>query len=199
MNGASRPVRDVPVEAPKLAGDLGWLLARTRAERGFSVESIASAIHMRKHYIQALESGQFEELPGNAYVRGYLKRYAEFLELNPATILDMYDRLDKPMSRRFFALPVLLDRTPHPDRRFAMFCALLALGLFVAWGNAARQPAPPLVQPFAQFEPSSGGAVLPHRCEGNQSGYPPCYWEDLRLWYQLYPRMEGGAMVLGDV
>ena len=39
---------------------------------------------------QALEDGDYDQLPNPAYVRGYITSYAHWLELDPAPLLTMY-------------------------------------------------------------------------------------------------------------
>lgn len=179
----------MPEDAPEissLASELGWLLARTREERGLKIDTIASVIHMRKHYVQAMEEGRFDELPGTTYVRGYLKRYAEFLELNALTILEMYDRLDKPEARKFFTFSGSIERSPYPTGRLVSICIILAFALLLFWTSMHSERPIALVEPYAPFENVAHREALPHRCEARKAVYPPCFWEDLGLWYLTY-------------
>lgn len=175
-----------PTEISPLAEELGYLLARTREERGLTKEIIAASIHMRRRYLDAIELGRFEDLPGATYARGYLKRYAEFLELNVGTILEMYDRLEHAPSRKFFILSGSLERNPYPSGRLVILTLGLALVLILLWASQHRFQPTALVEPYATFEQLTRRSTLPHRCEGEKSAYPPCYWENLGLWYHPY-------------
>jgi cytoskeletal protein RodZ len=66
----------------------GQKLRQARAARGLSIEQIARETHMRVHYLRALEDGDFEALPSNVQARGFLRAYAEYLELDPADLVD---------------------------------------------------------------------------------------------------------------
>ncbi len=60
--------------------------ARLRAAReraGWSVEQVAQRLRLSPSQIVALESGRREDLPPAAYVRGYLRSYAQLLGLDP--------------------------------------------------------------------------------------------------------------------
>ncbi|UEO00877.1 helix-turn-helix domain-containing protein [Acidiferrobacter thiooxydans] len=60
--------------------------ARLRAAReraGWSVEQVAQRLRLSPSQIVALESGRREDLPPAAYIRGYLRNYAQLLGLDP--------------------------------------------------------------------------------------------------------------------
>ncbi|WP_297389520.1 helix-turn-helix domain-containing protein [Acidiferrobacter sp.] len=60
--------------------------ARLRAAReraGWSVEQVAQRLRLSPSQIVAIESGRREDLPPAAYVRGYLRSYAQLLGLDP--------------------------------------------------------------------------------------------------------------------
>ena len=40
-------------------------------------------LHIRQQYLEALEAGRINELPGNAYALGFLRTYASALGLDP--------------------------------------------------------------------------------------------------------------------
>jgi cytoskeletal protein RodZ len=63
-------------------------LARLRGGRELKV--IAEALRIRYPLLLAIEEGRFDDLPGPAYVSGFLRSYAENLELDPELIVDKY-------------------------------------------------------------------------------------------------------------
>lgn len=56
-------------------------LKKVRLEKGYTIEQVSSALKIRKQYIIALEEGDDEKLPGEAYSRGYAKSYCDFLRI----------------------------------------------------------------------------------------------------------------------
>ena len=56
-------------------------LKTARINAGHTVEEVAFALKIRKHYIVALEEGEFESLPGKVYSNGYLNLYLKYLGL----------------------------------------------------------------------------------------------------------------------
>ena len=66
--------------------DLGLKLREAREERGASLADAAKATRIRSNYLKALEEGEFGLLPSPAQVRGFLRTYASFLELEQAEL-----------------------------------------------------------------------------------------------------------------
>lgn len=167
------------------AVDIGWKLGHTREEKGLSRDTVAHAIHLRKHYVDALETGRFDELPGIAYARGYLKRYAEFLELNYEELIAEFDSITITTQRKFFNLPTTLERNPYPSGRMVVGGLLCATILMCVVSMTRNRPEVTVVTPYvAEAKPVEPRAI-PERClEGDL--YPPCFWENTKLWYQPY-------------
>jgi len=70
--------------------DLGVLLRTAREERGYSLDDIQEMTKIRKRYLEALESGDHNVLPGSFYVRAFVKNYSEAVGLNPDEVLRVY-------------------------------------------------------------------------------------------------------------
>jgi cytoskeleton protein RodZ len=71
--------------------DIGGSLREARTKRGLSQEDVHKAIRIRPRYLNALEEERWELLPGDAYTRGFLRTYAEFLGLNGTLYVDEYN------------------------------------------------------------------------------------------------------------
>ena len=68
--------------------EIGQQLRQAREARGIQLSEAARATRIRSHYLLALEEGEFGLLPSPAQVRGFLRAYATFLELDPQALLD---------------------------------------------------------------------------------------------------------------
>ena len=60
---------------------VGERLRKAREARGLSLDAVAASTHIRERYLEALEEERFEEIPGPAYVKGFLRNYAAHLGL----------------------------------------------------------------------------------------------------------------------
>ena len=70
---------------------LGETLVQRRTELGLSLEEIATASNISIRYLQALESGNYRQIPGEVYTRSFLKTYAKLLGLNFQDLIVVYE------------------------------------------------------------------------------------------------------------
>ncbi len=69
------------------------LLRQRRAERELSLEEIATETRIPVRSLKSLESGQFENLPADVFVRGFLRSYARCVGLDADDTVRRYARL----------------------------------------------------------------------------------------------------------
>lgn len=85
---------------------LGEILKETRISKHISQGEVASHLLQKKEVIEALEEGNWAALPDAAYVKGFIKNYANFLGLDDSRLLALhraeYDerKYAKPAYRR---------------------------------------------------------------------------------------------------
>lgn len=115
--------------------ELGERLRRAREERGLSLKEAADRLALKVSVLEALEECRFQDLPEPPLARGYLRRYAQLLGLDPGPLLALYPAPKDPP----------LPPPPPRPRRFPLWLgALLLLGLVGALAfGAFRLLAPP--------------------------------------------------------
>lgn len=104
---------------------IGQYLRRTREERRMSVEEISRATRMPVVSVERIEADQFDELPGEVFVRGFLKSYARALNVSVDEVLARYTA-----SRRVAwvtPLPIASPTKPARGGRFGVAIALVLL------------------------------------------------------------------------
>ncbi len=69
---------------------IGEKFKKRREEKGLFVEQIARDTNISKKYIDAIENENFSEMPGEAYLIGFLRSYAEYLDIDPEEIVSIY-------------------------------------------------------------------------------------------------------------
>lgn len=70
--------------------ELGEELQQARERRGASIADAQAETKIRSRYLEALEQGRFDILPGDVYTKGFLKAYAEYLGLDGRAMVDRY-------------------------------------------------------------------------------------------------------------
>lgn len=160
---------------------IGARLMARRAQLGVSLDQVAARTRIRRVYLEALEEERFDIFPGDAYLKGYLKGYAESLELDPQPLLAELAR------HRSFQAPLsTMDAGPEPASAGAaavprtarrrggllvaagLALALVGAGLWFGRQDAGKPvaeiaaPPAPAPAPAPQPPPALGG--------GNQTG-----------------------------
>ncbi len=74
--------------------EIGCMLKEVRMARGLEVGDIARKTRISAHFLKDMEEGQFNRIP-NVFDRGYLKIYANFLELDAKPLLARYEQEKK--------------------------------------------------------------------------------------------------------
>jgi cytoskeleton protein RodZ len=134
---------------------LGASLEEARRRQGLDLEQVEKATYIGRRYLRALEEERFELLPGDAYAKGFLRTYAEFLGLDAQRYLDelstrLAERAPEPalvtqplrLRRRWAPLAWL---RPWPVLVGVVFAAVLGV---LAWqyggsGSSSRPVSPP--------------------------------------------------------
>jgi cytoskeletal protein RodZ len=104
---------------------VGQFLRRHREERQMSVEEIARSTRVPMDSVTRIEADQFDELPGEVFVRGFLKSYARAVGLPAEDVLARYTA-----SRRIAwvtPLPISSPNRPARGRRFGVAIAFVLL------------------------------------------------------------------------
>ena len=81
--------------------DIGNFLKERREAKGISLIEVEKDLKIRKKYLQALEEGNIDLIPGKTYIVGYLRNYSKYLDIdeeNINQIIQTYNNLEKQKS-----------------------------------------------------------------------------------------------------
>lgn len=62
------------------------MLKQVRLDLGKTLSQVSSDLKIRKKYLIALEEGNFDILPGEVYVKGYMKLYLDYLNIKERNV-----------------------------------------------------------------------------------------------------------------
>jgi cytoskeletal protein RodZ len=74
----------------------GEILRSERQKKGLSVKDVEQATSIRSLYLTAIEEGNYSIVPGEVYLKGFIRNYANFLGLNGTQIVDLYRQSQNP-------------------------------------------------------------------------------------------------------
>ena len=66
---------------------VGTLLQASRLRLGHDLRFVSETLHIRYVYLEAIEAGRYEELPGAVYVVGFMRSYADFSGLDSEEVV----------------------------------------------------------------------------------------------------------------
>ncbi len=97
---------------------LGEILRQQRERKGITLEQAAEDTRIREKFLVALESGDHPSLPGAVYTKGFLRNYADYLDLDGTDLVALYT------AER--------SSTPEPPRRFEPMRPVMRSGVFIS-------------------------------------------------------------------
>ncbi len=139
---------------------LGEVLRTAREAKSVDLARVERDTKIRERYLSALERGEYRELPGAVYTKGFLRNYGSYLGLDPEYLIDLY-RLETSTAARERPVAPTPPRPMSVRRRRtfvvtpgAVAAAILTIlvGALVAWigyqfVNFARTPELQIIQP----------------------------------------------------
>lgn len=120
---------NVPEEGPGgRQSSAGELLASARKKKSMKLEAVADRLKLSVSTIQALESGDMQNLPPRSFVQGYIRAYAKLVELDVQVILPLWSKefpcqapessaVSEPNNRHLQRMRRSMSRSPQARKR----------------------------------------------------------------------------------
>ncbi|PTM58922.1 helix-turn-helix domain-containing protein [Desmospora activa] len=67
-------------------------LREARERAGLSLEDVQQRTKIQVQYLEAIEKGEFERLPGSFYARAFIRSYAEHVGVEPLPLVKFYEQ-----------------------------------------------------------------------------------------------------------
>jgi len=132
--------------------EIGNSLREARLRQGFELPRVEADTKIRAKYLRALEEEHFEVLPGETYVKGFLRTYSEYLGLDGQLYVDEYN--SRFAREEEFPVQSPADRRPRVRRMESNFVVVALAGIVavtilvvVAWkfGTSGAGTSPDLL------------------------------------------------------
>jgi len=124
--GSTRGRRDEP--------HVGVILGQTREALGQSLSDVSRDLRIRRAFLEAIEEGRYDGLPGAAYTLGFIRTYAEHLGLEGDEIVRRF-KLESgqaaPKSKLNFPSP--MSESTAPKAAVLLIGALIAVAAYGIW------------------------------------------------------------------
>ncbi len=134
--------------------DLGIKLSEARKIKKFDLNYVYGATNIPLKYLQAIEAEEWDKLPGEIYIKNFLKTYCEFLGLNYKLCLKQYQKqspelvLKNKKKKNIYSFI-----TP---KRFKIFIFVLIFSVFITYiyyrvSDYTRPPKLNIIAPIENF------------------------------------------------
>lgn len=83
---------------------IGDVLRLAREQQGLTLQEVSEALNIKREYLEALEQNEYDSIPGAVFVKGFIRNYGNFLELDGIALVREYKASVE-------------ERTPQPEVR----------------------------------------------------------------------------------
>lgn len=138
MTGMS--VEQEPAPITNLLPTVGNELRMRREESGHSIADVAEAIRIQRRYLEALEDGRIDDLPGTVYALGFLRTYAEYYGFSgDAFVTRFKEETEGQRREQDYVLPEPIEEARLPTAAIVIVAIVLAVVAYVAWYSLRPQ------------------------------------------------------------
>lgn len=142
---------------------VGEVLRRNRLFYEKSIADVEAVLRIRAAYLEALERGEFNRLPGRVYAIGFVRSYAEYLGLDPDAMIRKFKaQAGGYTAKPEFTLPVPASESRAPGRWVvvsSLACAVAAFSLWMIFAQTHQTLAPEI--PTLEQTVAPEGAQIP--------------------------------------
>ena len=76
---------------------IGNILRTERETQGRTLTEVSKAVYIKTKYLSALEEENFAVIPGEVYVKGFIRAYASYLGMDGEELVAQYDGPSEPV------------------------------------------------------------------------------------------------------
>lgn len=117
---------------------VGDELRMHRESMGKSIADIVDAVRIQGRYLEALENGRLDELPGTVYALGFVRTYADYLGLDAPEMVARYKEETEGLKAQSYVMPEPLEEGKVPTAAILLVAVLLAAAAYGAWYFLSR-------------------------------------------------------------
>ena len=114
---------------------VGALLQESRQRLGQDLTEVAQMLRIRLPYLDAIEAGQYQELPGATYAVGFIRAYAEYLGLDSEEIVRRFkaESINGGEGDRGLSFPTPVPETGIPGGAYVFIGLVIAVLGYGIW------------------------------------------------------------------
>lgn len=99
------------IDSASIVQSVGHLLRKARVMKGMSIEDVSRQLRLSVKQIEAIEKENYEKLPGRTFLRGFIRNYANLVQLDPIPLLQLLPESTPVIST--------YERTPFKNKQIS--------------------------------------------------------------------------------
>jgi cytoskeleton protein RodZ len=152
---------------------IGRFLKARREEKGFTIAQVSGVLCVRKSLIEAMEQGNWNMLPHHVYVKGYIKEYANFLNVSNEIAGDLAEEEKTTIPEIPIQQIVETPRKRIPRKTFVYSVIIVVLlGYLIVNRTQREQPYAPPVEATSAISSSGAYSTVPGENKSPVSNIP---------------------------
>ncbi len=120
--------------------DIGEALRRTREYYGKSLDDVERALRIRACQIEAIENGDMQALPGRVYAIGFVRSYAEYLDLDGSKVVSLFrNQYINDQGHSALSFPMPASEAKNPTLWLVAITLIIAIAFVYIWDSKNQQ------------------------------------------------------------
>jgi cytoskeletal protein RodZ len=148
------------------ASEIGAVLASARRSKEMSLQDLSDTLRIPKNYLKSLENSDFENLPGIAYVPGYIRSYCKATDIDSSALIAAYfSSVDDKDVAPIYEVPGQALVPKFSKSSVAMVAVIIAIIGYTSWFVVFRDTpdqvvsVPPVSEQVPQLADAGDAAI----------------------------------------
>lgn len=108
---------------------LGEYLKDIRMKQNISIEKVIEDTHIVRKFVEAIENEQFMVFPGEAYLKGFIRTYSEYLGIDAEDVIRRYEKIK--MVETPMPMEQLIPKPTYNLKPVLVIGGISVLGIFL--------------------------------------------------------------------
>lgn len=113
---------------------VGSLMHEARLKKGLKIADASRDLCIRASYLEAIEAGNYEEIPEPPYGIGFIRSYADYLGLNSARMVQLFKEETDAASKNsdYYVMEPQTEVTA-PNKKYLLISLAAVFAVYLGW------------------------------------------------------------------
>lgn len=177
----------------------GEYLKREREYRHITLDEVSQATKIRKYYLDAIERDEYNLLPGDSYLKGFVRSYAKYIGIDPDDTVLRLESYLKQFETKKTPLPVKRSIMTKSSRVYVIIAIAGILVIVALAGIVRKGKKIEVKKEYKKIEmPQTGKTLAAVKSEEGQKSSPPGEQKEQQLWLHIKAKEKTWIMVKRD-